>query len=344
MGGKSKQTQSVTYDPAIMALHNSNYGRAQGVADTPYTPFTGTLDLSAAQNANAGLLNFQAPTVSTAQNVSQQQIDHYMNPYIVDVVDRSLADTDRSREMAINGGQARALSAGAFGGSRHGVADSLTNREYGDIAANTSANLRQTGFNNAVNWGQTDLSRLLSAASTNQQAAIGSAGVRSGAAAQAAGLAQAGYDAERDNWLHAYQDPFLRQGLLTSTLGAIPVGQTTTSTSRSSPGLGGILGGVGGLMSGLGQMGGSLAGLSGAGSALSSLGPLLALSDERTKTDVETAGYDEAGRRWVTYRHKGEPKGTTRLGLLAQELAETEPERVVRLPGGLLGVDYQGLM
>jgi hypothetical protein len=341
MGGKSKQTQSTTYDPAMMALHNANYQRALGVANTPYTPYTGTLDLSAATNANSGLLNYKAPTVSTAGNVSQDQIDHYMNPYIDDVVDRSLADTDRSRQMAINTGQAQAMSAGAFGGSRHGVADSLTNRDYGDIAANTAAGLRQSGFNNAVGWGQQDLSRLLSADTSNQQASISSAAVRAQAAAQAAAMAQASYTADRDNWLHAYQDPFLRQGMLTSTLGAIPVGSTTTTTSRQSPGLGSILGGAGSLMSGIGQMGGSFAGV---GSAISSVLPFLGLSDERTKTDIDTAGYDDEGRRWVTYRHRGEPKDVKRLGLLAQELAESEPERVVRLPGGLLGVDYGGLI
>ena len=54
-------------------------------------------------------------------------------------IDRSLGDLERSRQGAINAGQADATAAGAFGGSRHGVADSLTNREFADSAGNLSS-------------------------------------------------------------------------------------------------------------------------------------------------------------------------------------------------------------
>jgi hypothetical protein len=57
-------------------------------------------------------------------------------------------------------------------------------------------------------------------------------------------------------------------------------------------------------------------------------------SDKRLKTDIETVGKDKAGRRVVSFRYKGEPKGTNRLGYLAQEVEKTDPHAVLTGPGG----------
>jgi len=79
-----------------------------------------------------------------------------MNPYTNDVVNASMNDLSRARDQAITGNQSQATLSGAYGGSRHGVVDSLTNRDYMTQAANTSANLRNQGFNTAAGLLQND--------------------------------------------------------------------------------------------------------------------------------------------------------------------------------------------
>ena len=62
--------------------------------------------------------------------LSQQNLAPYMNPYTQEVIDRSLADLERARLSATNNLGFSASQAGAFGGSRHGVAEGLTNEGY----------------------------------------------------------------------------------------------------------------------------------------------------------------------------------------------------------------------
>ena len=125
--------------------------------------------------ANAG--NPQAvTTASTQPNIYQQSagaytqalgkaatptamgdVSQYYNPYESQVVDTTLADIERSRLMAQNQLGAQATQAGAFGGSRQGIAEAETNRAYADQAARTAAQLRQQGFAQAQNVAMGDV-------------------------------------------------------------------------------------------------------------------------------------------------------------------------------------------
>ena len=125
--------------------------------------------------ANAG--NPQAvETTSTQPNIYQQSagtytqaldkaatptamgdVSQYYNPYESQVVDTTLADIERSRLMAQNQLGAQATQAGAYGGSRQGIAEAETNRAYADQAARTAAQLRQQGFEQAQNVAMGDV-------------------------------------------------------------------------------------------------------------------------------------------------------------------------------------------
>jgi hypothetical protein len=100
--------------------------------------------------------NYDAATYNAGQ-LRDTNLSPYMNPYEAQVVSRSLLDLDRFREGAVSGNQARATQAGAYGGSRHGVADSETNRGYIDQAGLLSSNLRSAGFRNAQDRALTDI-------------------------------------------------------------------------------------------------------------------------------------------------------------------------------------------
>jgi hypothetical protein len=114
----------------------------------------------------------------------------YQNPYEQQVVDQSLGDIERARAEAAARTRAQAAQAGAFGGSRSGVAESLTNRDFGNAAASTAANLRSRGFETALGAGQADQNRTLQADQANQgkDVAISGQGVQAGAANQSAAL------------------------------------------------------------------------------------------------------------------------------------------------------------
>ena len=81
-------------------------------------------------------------------------IQAFQNPYTQQVIDRTQADIERQRQMAMNTLGAQASQAGAFGGSRQGVAESLTNEAFARQAADTLARQRQQGFNTALGAAQ----------------------------------------------------------------------------------------------------------------------------------------------------------------------------------------------
>lgn len=76
---------------------------------------------------------------------------NFQNPYEDQVVQGTLNDMERSRLMAMNNMGASAGAAGAFGGARHGIAESETNRGFFDRVGDLTAGLRSEGFNNAMN-------------------------------------------------------------------------------------------------------------------------------------------------------------------------------------------------
>jgi hypothetical protein len=112
-------------------------------------------------------------------------IGDYMNPYTQNVIDTTLSDMDRARQMTINGNAAAATQSGAFGGSRLGVADAETNRNFINQAGQMAAQLRNQGFDTASGLLQNDQNRVLQGALANQNADLSVAGQNAGFGQQA---------------------------------------------------------------------------------------------------------------------------------------------------------------
>lgn len=83
-------------------------------------------------------------------------ISAYESPYTNDVVNAGVADLNKTRQMGILGNNGSATMAHAFGGSRQGVADSLTNNDFLRAVSDYIANTRNTGFTNASNMAMTN--------------------------------------------------------------------------------------------------------------------------------------------------------------------------------------------
>lgn len=129
LGGSStpsSSTSSTSIDPEMKAAYLRNLEEARATA------------------AGLGEKQFAAfPEYST--NMVQQ----YMNPYQQQVIDASMGDIERQRQQQQLRDRAAAVQAKAFGGSRQGVAEALTNEAYDRTAANTAAQLRSQGFSQA---------------------------------------------------------------------------------------------------------------------------------------------------------------------------------------------------
>lgn len=154
--------------------------------NTPYKPYTGSMvaDLSGGERrareyastnlgSNAGMFGDAQNAIKTgmASEWNPQQVSStdvagpsqvsyreynsgdeakFMNPYKSQVVDATSAfmDETRNREMMQN--QARATQSGAFGGSRHGVADAELMRTASMDKAGMLADLNYRGFNDSM--------------------------------------------------------------------------------------------------------------------------------------------------------------------------------------------------
>jgi hypothetical protein len=191
-----------------------------------------------------------AITAPTAATMSQ-----YSNPYETGVVNQNLADIERSRLLAQNNMGAQATAANAFGGSRHGIAESETNRGFADRAAAMSGQLRQQGYSNSQQMAR-------QAQMQNQQAQLQGQQQRMGAASQLGTLSNLGFgmgqqiDAQMQN--QGLQQQAVQQAVIDAAkaryagytaqpnqalnmplqaLGAAPYNTSTNQTQGYSPGL-----------------------------------------------------------------------------------------------------------
>lgn len=166
-----------------------NFGKAQDGAMGPAVTGSSYNPMMIGQVSGYNPSAYQADTFTAAKSTKPQDIaagiDKYMNPYEQDVVDTSMRDIERMRRMGLEQVAGDAASAGAFGGSRHGLVEAETNRAALDTMASTSAGLRQSGWetaadlagrdvsntmaNNQFNAGQIQQSRMFNSNATNAQ-------------------------------------------------------------------------------------------------------------------------------------------------------------------------------
>jgi hypothetical protein len=212
-GGSTTSTSSI--DPQIKESFLANFQQAQGVAGAlPTQQFAGYnplyqageealvntalagpgisgTDLAAQMAAYGGVYQ---PGQITAQQTNlgltgPGSIGSYMNPYTESVRANALGDLEAARQAAIQQTGERATAARAFGGSRQGVAESLTNAGFAKQAANLGTTLNEQAFNQAMAMQQADIGRRSAADIANQQAGLQGAQLRLGGASQLGSLA-----------------------------------------------------------------------------------------------------------------------------------------------------------
>ena len=157
-------TAPVTQNPNIFdtAATGINNAITTATGETSYKPITvsaGTGTASQAGNV--------APIV--AGQIANTDLTAYTNPYETQVVDQTLSDLDRSRQMQAMQLNAQATRGGAFGGSRQALMQSELGRNYLDQASRAASALRQGGYQNAQQLAGQDIATRMQAGTTNAQ-------------------------------------------------------------------------------------------------------------------------------------------------------------------------------
>jgi hypothetical protein len=296
-------------DPDIKEAFLANFQNAQGVASAlPTQQFagfnpmyqageealvntalagpgiTGT-DLAAQMAAFGGIYQ-PAQQVAGQANLGMTgpgNIASYMNPFTSQVRENALGDLESARRAAVQQTGERAMQARAFGGSRQGVAEGITNTGFAKQAANLGATMNEQAFNQAVQLQAADLARQQQAQAANQQAGLQGAQLRLGGASQLGSLAAqqqalrlggaqavmgagGARQAQDQQQMDAIRNIGLqRLGIVQSSLGASPanLGGTVSTPNYSNPASGALGGALAGgqLFGPVGAIGGGLLGL-----------------------------------------------------------------------------------
>jgi len=232
-------------------LRTSAIGLGEQMAGSfkPFIEGAKEQDLAAQQALTSGL-GFLQP----------ESVDKFMNPFQQGVIDVALRQLDEQADIARQGDAARAIRAGAFGGSREGVQRAERDTGLQQAKADTLARLLSSGFAQSQKAAQ-EAGRLSGgigqafgtlAGTTSDigrlQQALGQADVSQlsqlGAMRQAQQQAQ--LDAQRQNLMQAAQEPFTRLQLGQNLLQGMPSASIpSTFTQATTPSANPFLQGIG---------------------------------------------------------------------------------------------------
>ena len=289
--GKQTTKQEATLPDWQKDLYMDYYQRAQQAADIPFQAYTGDRiaglspeELQMGQGIQGlfgtafgfdptaqlqQLAGQQAPQLGDVPSLLDMDIGAYQSPYQQQVIDLTEQDFARRRDLQRQQAEDVAMRSGAFGGSRGTIYEQEALRPLIEQEARTVADIRDRGYGQALGAMESDIARqqqlamlapelelrsrqqqagLLGGLLGGQQQALGLLG---GYGGLSRGIGQAQRDFDFSEFGRQQQYPAYQLGLLGQGLGMMPqlVGQTSTTQSTAGPM--GVLGGLAGLGSSL---------------------------------------------------------------------------------------------
>jgi hypothetical protein len=205
--------------------------RQAGLGALTFDPTTGSVTNIAGGTGIAGYQPFLDQAAAYSGPGAYQQ---FMSPYQQDVINTTLSEFDRQRQISEQAIPASAIQSGAFGGAREGI----QRAEFGALSdrnrAALQAQLLQQGFGQAQQAAQlgfaqqgqlATLQPTLAGQQTQQLGAIGT---------QNLAYQQALLDAQRQTAQFQYQEPFTRLQTLGSGIGGLLSGYPQPGFSQTS--------------------------------------------------------------------------------------------------------------
>ena len=182
------------------------YTKASEVANSPYQPYPGprladftpdqsnAFDLTRANVGSyiPGMYNAFTALGRSAQTFPEANLSGYLNPYSQAVTDIAAREAQRTWDVNRQQINDAAVKAGAFGGSRHGIAEAEGQRNVNQQLSDIYLKGGESAFRNAAQLFNADADRLLKAGTQyGTLAGMGQAyGLKDAAALQAVGEAQ----------------------------------------------------------------------------------------------------------------------------------------------------------
>ena len=334
--GRSSKTQTQTQQmPQFQQdyLTGTVIPFAQGIAEQPFTPYTGQMVAGFSPLAMGAQQYYDQ--VGQASQMTPQQYAAMtaanMNPYQSQVIDASLARLRREEAIDRSREQATIAQQRAFGNERRGVYEAEREAARDANRDQLVAGLMQQGYSQAQAQTMAQLQQ-------QQGAALSAAtGLTQLGTAQQA-TEQAALEAAYNEFLRQQQYPLMQLGALQGAAGVIPGGYGTTTQVQT---------GGGGFSSTLGALG-SLGQTAAMFGAFGPAGQAAALgSDRRLKKNIAPLTQIN-GVNYYTWEWNDAAKAAgfgdqPRSGVIADELMEIHPDLVFRGDDGYLRVDYAGL-
>lgn len=153
------KVNSIANDPTYGATNNAATSSITGVMNNP-------VQVVSQLNGNVTATPVSANNV-TAGQLSSTDLSPYLHPYTQDVINTTISDQERARQIQAANDARQATAQGAFGGSRSGVQGALTNEAYDRNTSSLLAGLNQSNYTNAQSAAQQDIANRLAADTTN---------------------------------------------------------------------------------------------------------------------------------------------------------------------------------
>ena len=241
----------------------------------------------------------------------------YANPYEDQVVSGALGDLREAYGQTQKSMNASAIGAGAFGGERQGIENVLGAERFIESAGDTSARLRQAGFESGANRFAQDRAAQMGGATTQLGALQAASAGLAGFGTQARGIEQAGLSEGYRDFIEEREFGGNQVKQMIGALSGAPIrsygeertGYNTTPVAGAST---------------FGQ-------IAGAGLAA------YQMSDIRLKEDIKLVGKSPKGIKIYNFKYKGDDKKYQ--GVMAHQV----PQASIANNDGYLMVDYNKL-
>ncbi len=235
-GGTTTSNTSTNIPPEVLAEYKKVTNLGNQAASAPLQQYSGQIvaDPTAAENSAYNTINNMQGMTGP---VSAADIQRYQSPYTQDVLNSTMAaenNQDAQQQAQLQG---NAISAGAWGGDRSGVAQGILGGQQALANNATNAGIMNQGYSQALNEANIQQQSVL-------QDTLTAANAQLAAGQQQQQQNQAELNVPYEQFLQRQAYPFQTTGWLANIAEGIGSNSGGNSTTTSSQPSGGLFGGL----------------------------------------------------------------------------------------------------